>query len=77
VTDLNMPFLDGFELIRWIRERRLTTRIVAMSGAGDALGAALELGADRALAKPFAGEELIDSLQAAHAGVSGRPLSPQ
>ena len=72
VTDMFMPDGEGIETIRGIGAARPSARIVAMSGGGaigmtDALGYALLLGADRALAKPFGAAELeraIDELLA-------------
>ena len=66
VMDIYMPQLDGFETIRELRRVAPNVRIIAISGATrgdfDPLKAAEMLGADRALRKPFAVEELLAAL---------------
>jgi DNA-binding response OmpR family regulator len=66
VMDIYMPLRDGFETIRELRRVAPQVRIIAMSGATrgdfDPLKAAEMLGADRALRKPFAVEELLAAL---------------
>lgn len=64
ITDLIMPEKEGMETITFIRKNFPKTRIIAISGGGRIgpetyLPAALELGADRAFAKPFAMDDLI------------------
>ncbi|HEX8986073.1 MAG TPA: response regulator [Bryobacteraceae bacterium] len=57
VTDLNLPFIDGFELIRILRAdpRHARVPIVVTSADPDpgAPGRALALGADAYFAKPY------------------------
>jgi DNA-binding response OmpR family regulator len=66
VMDIYMPQRDGFETIRELRRVAPNVRIIAISGATrgdfDPLKAAEMLGADRALRKPFAVEELLAAL---------------
>jgi cyclic di-GMP phosphodiesterase len=68
LTDLNMPEMDGFELIRKIRakERRYTYILVA-STAGEKKNIikALDLGADDFLSKPIVPKELQLRLEGA------------
>lgn len=54
LTDLDLPRVDGYQLIRWIRERpdRFPMPVLAMSARADAGGAA-EAGADEFFGKPF------------------------
>ena len=66
VMDIYMPQQDGFETIRELRRVAPEVRIIAISGATrgdfDPLKAAEMLGADRALRKPFAMEDLLAAL---------------
>lgn len=66
VTDLEMPRMDGFELIRRVRaDRRLASMpIVAVSGDTDpgTPARALELGADAFFRKPFSPAKLVARL---------------
>lgn len=65
ITDILMPGADGFETIRFVRDRFPAARIVAMSAgtvhlpADRLLPIALSLGADRVLPKPFACADLL------------------
>ena len=66
VMDIYMPLRDGFETIRELRRVAPEVRIIAISGGTrgdfDPLKAAEMLGADRALRKPFAMEDLLSAL---------------
>ncbi len=66
VMDIYMPLRDGFETIRELRRVAPQVRIIAISGGTrgdfDPLKAAAMLGADRALRKPFAVDELLAAL---------------
>jgi CheY-like chemotaxis protein len=72
VTDINMPGMDGIEIITSLRDAASATPIIAMSGGGLFDGAMLldsaeALGADRTLEKPFDLEDLrraVDELTA-------------
>jgi len=72
VMDIYMPLRDGFETIRELRRVAPEVRIIAISGATrgdfDPLKAAEMLGADRALRKPFAMEDLLAALDDVLAG---------
>jgi two-component system, chemotaxis family, chemotaxis protein CheY len=64
ITDLIMPEQEGIETISEIRRRDRSMPIIAISGGGrlgpgDYLETARYLGADATLAKPFARQELI------------------
>ncbi|HBD08346.1 MAG TPA: two-component system response regulator, partial [Syntrophobacteraceae bacterium] len=69
VTDVQMPEMDGFELIRQIREERgrLDIPIIVVTGLGDAAlkRRALDLGATDLLSKPVSREDLIARVQSA------------
>jgi two-component system KDP operon response regulator KdpE len=66
VLDLGLPDLGGFDVIKGIREYASTPIIVlsARTGTGDKV-AALDLGADDYVTKPFSIEELLARLRAA------------
>ena len=69
ITDLMMPEIDGFEVIRTIRaEENHYTYLIVLSSLEDrtSLVQALELGADDYLAKPISPEEL--NLRLMHGG---------
>lgn len=69
ITDLMMPIIDGFEVIRTIRaEESRYTYLIVLSSLEDrtSLVQALELGADDYLAKPISPEEL--NLRLMHGG---------
>lgn len=68
LTDLNMPEMDGFELIRKIRteERRYTYILVASSaGEKESVIKALDLGANDYVSKPVVPRELQLRLEGA------------
>ena len=61
LTDILMPGGDGVETIREIRRHDRDLKIIAMSGSGATslyLNAALKLGADAVLEKPFRPNDL-------------------
>jgi DNA-binding response OmpR family regulator len=77
VTDLYMPDTDGIEVIRELRRVSTHPKIICMSGGGqtevfDWGRAALALGADRVLLKPFDGQRLLADIQEVLAG-SAKP----
>jgi PAS domain S-box-containing protein len=64
ITDLRMPSMDGFELIRRLHARRPDLPIIAASGMADGrTDDAVEAGARTFLAKPFTAEKLQGALQ--------------
>jgi PAS domain S-box-containing protein len=69
VTDLRMPDMNGFDLIRTLRARSPSLPIVAASGVADGrTDEALDAGAHTFLAKPFTAETLQSALhEALHA----------
>lgn len=66
VLDIMLPRLNGFELIRRLRERSVETPILILTArdAVDDRVAGLEAGADDYLVKPFALREVVARLRA-------------
>jgi two-component system, OmpR family, KDP operon response regulator KdpE len=67
ILDLGLPDIDGLELLRRIRHRQANLPIVVLSSRGDETGkvAALDLGADDYVTKPFGMDELFARMRAA------------
>ena len=67
ILDLGLPDIDGLELLRSIRHRQADLPIVVLSSRGDEAGkvAALDLGADDYVTKPFGMDELFARMRAA------------
>lgn len=77
VLDLQMPGLDGVQVLRLLAERKTRAGIVVVSGAdqrtrsgAELLGRQLGLNILAAVAKPFDPEEFVETLQAARAVVA-------
>jgi CheY-like chemotaxis protein len=66
VTDLNLPYLDGFELIAAVRSdnhcARLPIVVVSGNGHSDVPGRVLQAGADAFFAKPYSPAEICQTL---------------
>jgi two-component system KDP operon response regulator KdpE len=67
ILDLGLPDIDGLELLRRIRHREDSLPVVVLSSRGDEAGkvAALDLGADDYVTKPFGMDELFARMRAA------------
>ena len=65
VVDINLPSMDGLEIVRRLRADGVTTPIVILSARSSAEEkiAGLEAGADDYLAKPFSVAELVARVQ--------------
>ena len=68
ITDIYMPGKEGLETIYELRKHFPQTKVIVMSGGSRAAGVdyiqvARELGAVKALKKPFAPGELIDAVR--------------
>lgn len=61
VLDVGLPKMDGFEVIRKLREMHIGSRVLVLTARGEVHDrvTGLELGADDYLAKPFAMQELV------------------
>lgn len=61
--DINMPGLDGYEVLQYIRDTDLLKhiKVIVISGLGETeLKKAMALGADAYLSKPFDNAQLLD-----------------
>jgi len=67
ILDLGLPDIQGHELLRMLRARSESIPIVVLSSRGDEAGkvAALDLGADDYVTKPFGMDELLARMRAA------------
>lgn len=74
ITDVMMPRMDGFDLVKAIRATKSAVPIIVLSAKGEVSDRirGLEYGADDYLAKPFSISELIARLQALLRRTSGR-----
>jgi DNA-binding response OmpR family regulator len=66
VLDVRLPGIDGFELLRRLREQHLASRVLLLTGrsAVEDRVTGLQLGADDYLPKPFAMRELVARVRA-------------
>ena len=62
VTDLKMPGVGGIDVLRFVRDQRMATKVVVISGFATAETAkeAMDLGAVAFLPKPFKMSQLRD-----------------
>jgi two-component system, OmpR family, KDP operon response regulator KdpE len=67
ILDLGLPDIDGHDLLQRIRHRDEQLPIIVLSSRGDEAGkvAALDLGADDYVTKPFGMDELFARMRAA------------
>lgn len=66
VTDVNMPKLDGYQLVEKLRERDAETPVIFLTARNEKMDVTrgLKLGADDYITKPFGLEELSLRIQA-------------
>jgi two-component system response regulator YesN len=64
ITDLDMPFVNGFKLLKSIKEADALTQVIILTGYPDenAIRSAFILGADDYLLKPISEEVLCNSV---------------
>jgi len=67
ITDVRMPGMSGIDLLRRLRERKISVPVIVITGHGDIPLAveAMKMGAIDFLEKPFDDEVLIASVKAA------------
>ena len=78
ITDINMPDVEGIELVRNLAKRNRKVPVIAISGdpvGANFLKAARLLGAVDTLLKPFSIAELREKVSSALAG--GKPGAPE
>lgn len=67
LTDIKMPVMDGFELIKWLKSDANTVNIpvIVMSGntMKELVAHAMELGADAFILKPFRIEHMTEVVE--------------
>jgi len=66
ITDINMPVMDGIELLKKVRNEGLlakTAVLVVTAFGGEAAREAVEAGADASAAKPFDFDGFIDTVE--------------
>jgi CheY-like chemotaxis protein len=70
LLDLNMPRINGFELLEWIRQdpkcRRLVVHILTASARVAEMERAYNLGANSYLVKPSGMKELVELASTLH-----------
>lgn len=66
VIDVRLPGIDGFEVLRQLRKKQISSRVLMLTAAGELHDKvnALQLGADDYLTKPFAMQELLARIEA-------------
>ena len=66
VLDLGLPDMDGYEVLRRMRQARIETPVLILSGASEPTSKVkgLGIGADDYLTKPYDSEELVARIQA-------------
>ena len=64
ITDIKMPFMDGLELIKLVREELPRTKVVIISGYDDFSYAqqAIRMGVEQYLLKPIIKEKMVEVL---------------
>lgn len=66
ITDINMPYNNGLELIQFLRKqygKKIPVLIVSKINLEESKKHAAELGADGYITKPFDPQELVDAIE--------------
>lgn len=71
LLDLDMPHVDGYQVLRELRERGIRTRPIVLTAIRDPepLTRAVELGARGVVAKKGATRNMIEAIRAVHSGL--------
>jgi DNA-binding response OmpR family regulator len=66
ILDLGLPDMDGLEVLRTLRERKIVSPVIVLTARGDVDDRVrgLDLGADDYLPKPFAFAEVVARIRA-------------
>jgi two-component system OmpR family response regulator len=66
ILDLNLPGMDGLDVLTKLKEARCMSRVIILTARGDVASRirGLKTGADDYLAKPFSMEELLARIEA-------------
>jgi len=66
ILDIGLPGMDGFEVLRRLRAKKMSHRVLILTARGELNDrvTGLQLGADDYLAKPFAMQELLARVRA-------------
>jgi two-component system, LuxR family, response regulator FixJ len=65
VVDYNMPVMNGFDVLQWLREKRVKAPAILITGHPDRMlrGRALAAGFARVVEKPLLDTELVDDIR--------------
>jgi DNA-binding response OmpR family regulator len=65
VLDLKMPYLDGFQVLQFVKSTFPNTRVIVLTGYGSLANVqkCKTLGADEVIPKPYNLEHLFDTIQ--------------
>jgi len=77
ITDLKMPLVSGLDLVRHVHENLRDTEVIMITGYPTIAGAvaAVKIGAEEYLSKPFTDAELLAAVERALAKLRARRLS--
>lgn len=78
ILDMNMPKMDGLELLAALRERQVNIPVILTTfyGSEQVAQRALQLGAVAYVVKPFTADEMLRAIQKALAGRRSAPPPP-
>lgn len=73
LLDMKLPDIDGTRVLEYIREKKVTARVIVMTGYSTLSNAveAMKLGAADYLSKPFSEDELLQVIRQLFIGQEG------